>query len=101
MVAFCRHIVEAIEKLSRKHKEHLAVYDLNGGKDNLRRLAVALFCPNIDEFTWGVASRNASVRVPRPVSDKGCGYFEDRRPASNCNPYVVAQRIAATICLDE
>ena len=26
------------------------------------------------------------------------GYLEDRRPSSNCNPYVVAQKLVETIC---
>ncbi|XP_003743086.1 glutamine synthetase [Galendromus occidentalis] len=95
------HILEAIHKLSLKTAEHLAAYDANGGRDNSRRLEAEFFCPNTKDFSWGVASRRASIRIPRLVSDRGCGYFEDRRPASNCNPYLVAQRMAATICLDE
>ncbi|XP_003743087.1 glutamine synthetase [Galendromus occidentalis] len=95
------HIMEAIKKLSLKTAEHLAAYDPNGGKDNLRRLDAAMFCPNVKDFSWGVASRSAAIRIPRLVSDKGCGYFEDRRPSSNCNPYMVAHRMTATICLDE
>lgn len=49
----------------------------------------------------GVANRTASIRIPQNVADAGCGYFEDRRPASNCDPYAVASVILSTICLDE
>lgn len=49
----------------------------------------------------GVANRGASVRIPRGVADEGKGYFEDRRPSSNCDPYSVVEAILRTICLDE
>jgi glutamine synthetase len=34
-----------------------------------------------------VANRGASIRIPRECAAKGYGYFEDRRPASNADPY--------------
>ncbi|VDK34833.1 unnamed protein product [Gongylonema pulchrum] len=55
----------------------------------------------IKEFTWGVASRSCSVRIPRKTADEGMGYFEDRRPASNCDPYLVTMALARTVCLNE
>lgn len=33
--------------------------------------------------------------------DAGCGYFEDRRPSSNCDPYSVVGTILSTICLNK
>ena len=39
------------------------------------------------EFTWGVGDRGASVRIPQKVNDDGKGYFEDRRPCANIDPY--------------
>jgi glutamine synthetase len=44
----------------------------------------------------GVANRGASVRVGRETEQNGKGYFEDRRPASNMDPYVVTSMIAET-----
>jgi glutamine synthetase len=35
------------------------------------------------------------------VEQKGYGYLEDRRPSSNCDPYVAADRIIRTCLLDE
>jgi glutamine synthetase len=32
------------------------------------------------------------------VMEEGKGYFEDRRPASNCDPYLVTMLIAETCC---
>lgn len=29
------------------------------------------------------------------------GYFEDRRPSSNCDPYTVTDVMVRTTCLDE
>jgi hypothetical protein len=44
---------------------------------------------SIGAFSAGVANRGASIRIPRHVEAQGKGYFEDRRPASNCDPYEV------------
>lgn len=93
-------IYAAIEKLSKRVPEHLAVCDPWGRADNKHRLQKNLFFPKLDNFTWGVADRSADVRIPRHVADVGRGYFEDRRPASNCDPYDVAKRMVETICLD-
>lgn len=41
------------------------------------------------EFRLGVSDRGASIRIPLHVSVAGCGYFEDRRPCANIDPYVV------------
>lgn len=95
------HIERAIEKLSRKHREHIAAYDPRGGRDNERRLTGRHETSSIDDFTAGVADRGASVRIPRQVHEDRCGYLEDRRPASNCDPYVVAKAIVSTVCLSE
>ena len=94
-------IQKAIEKLSKKHEAHIRAYDPNGGKDNERRLTGKHETSSIHEFKSGVANRGASIRIPRGVSDEGKGYFEDRRPSSNCDPYSVVERILRTICLDE
>merc|ERR1712048_135550 len=37
------------------------------------------------------------IRVGRETWSEGKGYFEDRRPSSNCNPYVVTGKIMSTI----
>jgi len=94
-------IEAAIERLERNHSAHIALYDPKGGKDNARRLTGRHETSNISTFSAGVANRGASVRIPRQVADDGCGYLEDRRPASNCDPYVVSEAIIRTICLDE
>lgn len=94
-------IEEAIKKLAKRHKEHIVVYDPRGGKDNVRRLHGRLETSNINEFTYGVANRGASVRIPRSVDDEKKGYLEDRRPASNMDPYSVLNAIVRTCFIDK
>mmetsp|Transcript_45682 Transcript_45682/g.76271 ORF Transcript_45682/g.76271 Transcript_45682/m.76271 type:complete len:362 (+) Transcript_45682:122-1207(+) len=90
-------IKAAMEKLSKKHAEHIAVY----GAGNDRRLTGRHETASINNFKWGVADRGASIRIPRGTEATGMGYFEDRRPASNMDPYLVTGRIVKTILLDE
>jgi glutamine synthetase len=88
-------ILAAIEKLSTKQKEHIEAY----GKGNERRLTGAHETAPIDKFSFGVANRGCSVRIPRDAEAQKYGYFEDRRPASNMDPYVVTKMIVQTTCL--
>jgi len=94
-------IHQAINKLSKNHPEHIKAYDPRGGKDNERRLTGKHETSSINDFNAGVANRGCSIRIPRGVADEGKGYFEDRRPSSNCDPYTVVERILRTILLDE
>uniref|UniRef100_A0A1A8I013 Glutamine synthetase n=1 Tax=Nothobranchius kuhntae TaxID=321403 RepID=A0A1A8I013_NOTKU len=94
-----QYIEKAIEKLSKKHKEHISQYDPRGGSDNARRLTGLHETANIHDFSAGVANRGASIRIPRQVGKDGKGYFEDRRPAANCDPYAVTKAIAQTCLL--
>ena len=89
-------IIEAVEKLGRKHQEHIVMY----GVGNDRRLTGAHETAPIDKFSYGVAHRGASVRIPRVAKLEGKGYFEDRRPASNMDPYVVTGKIVKTTLID-
>jgi glutamine synthetase len=86
-------IEAAMEKLSVRQKEHMAVY----GEDNQLRMTGAHETSSYDKFSWGVANRGSSVRVPRQVAAEGKGYFEDRRPASNADPYQITGIIVETL----
>ena len=88
-------ILRAIDRLSAAHDEHIAAY----GEGNKDRLTGAHETASWREFTWGVANRGASVRVGRETERDGCGYMEDRRPSSNCDPYVVTSLIFKTTVL--
>ncbi|MET0155234.1 MAG: glutamine synthetase beta-grasp domain-containing protein [Rickettsiales bacterium] len=87
-------IRKAEHALSGKHKEHIAVY----GHNLEARLTGKHETCDINTFKTGVADRGSSIRVPRGVDLKGCGYFEDRRPGANADPYLVAARLCATVC---
>ena len=75
-------------------KEHIAVY----GHKNHQRLTGEHETASIDEFSYGVSNRGASIRIPILAVEKGYkGWLEDRRPASNADPYKVAGRIIQTV----
>ncbi len=74
--------------------EHIAVY----GPENHLRLTGLHETQSIDKFTYGLADRGASIRVPHAFINNGYkGYLEDRRPNSAADPYLVAGRIIKTI----
>jgi glutamine synthetase len=62
------------------------------GKGNESRILGKHETSTWDDFTWGVSDRGSSIRIPRLVNLEGKGYFEDRRPSANLNPYLVFTR---------
>ena len=75
-------------------EEHIAVY----GPDNHLRLTGLHETQSIDKFTYGIADRGSSIRVPHSFANNGYkGYLEDRRPNSQGDPYAIASRILKTI----
>lgn len=80
---------------------HLRVYDPNEGSDNKRRLTGKEMTSSFEQFSSGVADRTCSVLIPRHVDNEKKGYLEDRRPASNCDPYCVTEMIVRTTVLNE
>ena len=89
-------IMTAIYKLGAKHADHIANY----GSGNELRLSGLHETASFDEFTFGVANRGASIRIGRETEADGQGYFEDRRPSSNADPYTVTGMIMATVSED-
>ena len=82
------------EKLGEVHSEGIASY----GSDNDKRLTGLHETQKITEFSYGVSDRGASIRIPiYTVEHNWNGYLEDRRPASNADPYRVAARIIKTV----
>ena len=88
-------IQDAIAKLSTKHMEHIAVY----GEGNELRLTGKHETSPITEFSYGTANRGCSIRIPNETITNGRGYFEDRRPSSNMDPYLVCSKLFETCCL--
>ena len=65
----------------------IAVY----GAHNEQRLTGKHETQSIDQYSYGVSDRGASIRIPiGTVEDGWKGRIEDRRPASNADPYKVA-----------
>ncbi|WP_395666415.1 glutamine synthetase beta-grasp domain-containing protein [Methylocella sp.] len=74
--------------------DHIAVY----GPDNHLRLTGKHETQSIDMFSYGLADRGASIRIPHSFVINGYkGYLEDRRPNSQGDPYQIASRILKTI----
>jgi len=91
-------ILAAITKLSHVHSQHMSVY----GDGNDKRMSGQYETATYDTFSFDVdmpVNRGASIRIGYDTFKKGQGYFEDRRPASNCDPYLVTSAIANT-CID-
>jgi len=90
-------IYKYIYKLKSKHHEHMKVY----GKNNQHRLTGHHETASFDTFSYGIGTRNTSIRIGNDTYRDGKGYFEDRRPAANMDPYLVTSCIFQTCCLDE
>lgn len=88
--------ISAIQRiLSRMEVGHAALMASGAyGADNHLRLTGTHETSEMDRFTWGVGSRSSSVRIGRDTWRAGGGYFEDRRPAANMNPY----QVVAVLC---
>lgn len=81
------------EQFGKNIPRHISVY----GADNDQRLTGAHETQSIDKFSYGVSDRGASIRIPvGTIEDGWKGRLEDRRPASNADPYKVAAAIVTT-----
>lgn len=81
------------ETFGKNIRRHIEVY----GADNDQRLTGQHETQSIDAFTYGLYDRGASIRIPVATYEAGWkGRLEDRRPASNADPYKVAAAIIKT-----
>lgn len=83
------NIVKIINNLEEKHEEHINSF----GEDNELRLTGKLETSSISKFSSSVGGRNTSIRIPNEIYNKGCGYFEDRRPSSSADPYLIIKAL--------
>jgi glutamine synthetase len=75
-------------------KDAIAAY----GAYNDQRLTGKHETQSIKKFSYGISDRGASIRIPIAVPENGWkGWLEDRRPASNADPYRVAANIVNTV----
>tara|TARA_R110002012_G_scaffold26763_8_gene86694 strand:+ start:7456 stop:8511 length:1056 start_codon:yes stop_codon:yes gene_type:complete len=82
------------ESLGFFHQEHIEVY----GANNEKRLTGLHETQSIDKFSFGVSDRGSSIRIPiSTVKNNWKGYLEDRRPASNGDPYLILEKLVETV----
>jgi len=82
-----KYIDDMMKKFEAKHATHIKLY----GTDNDKRLTGIHETSSMDKFSYGAGNRACSFRIPTcTVSANGKGYVEDRRPASNVDPYIAS-----------
>ena len=80
-------------EFGKYHDEHIKEY----GAFNDERLTGIHETASIRDYSFGVSDRGASIRIPSYTPDHDWkGYVEDRRPASNADPYRIIARILKT-----
>ena len=90
------YFMNILDTMQERHKLHINEY----GEGNENRLTGDHETQHITTFSWGVADRGSSVRVPNTTALDGWkGYLEDRRPASNCDPYKVAKLLVDVVLI--
>jgi len=88
---------EYFNSIFKVFESRVKVHIENYGSDNHLRLTGKHETQSIDKFSWGVSDRGASIRVPKSVGETWKGYLEDRRPASNANPYCILNVICESL----
>jgi glutamine synthetase len=88
-----KKILEACNKLEERHKDHIEVY----GENNELRLTGKHETSSMENFSFGNSDRGSSIRIPVHTYTNERGYFEDRRPAANCDPYKVSNVMIETV----
>ena len=86
LTKICEHFGQNIDR-------HVSVY----GADNDQRLTGLHETQSIDKFSYGEYDRGASIRIPVATTNNNwMGRLEDRRPASNGDPYRIAAVVIQT-----
>jgi len=85
-----KYILKLMKLLDASHSTHIKNY----GSSNEQRLTGKHETQYIDTFSFGVSDRGASIRIPVSTAENWKGYLEDRRPASNADPYLITKLIA-------
>ena len=89
-------IHRVIQNMEKHHTKDIQHY----GKDNDKRLSGIYETSSYGVFSWGVGNRGASVRINNNTNRDGFGYFEDRRPAANMDPYLVTSILMQRVIED-
>lgn len=89
------YIEGLLKKMAPKHVLHISLYG-----NNEKRLTGHHETSNKEVFSYGVGNRASSVRIPTSTAAAKKGYIEDRRPASDMDPYVVGAAIIDTTLIE-
>ncbi len=90
------YIEGLLKKMAPRHQLHISLYG-----NNEKRLTGHHETSNKEVFSYGTGNRACSVRIPTSTAAEKKGYIEDRRPASDIDPYVVGAAIIDTTLLEE
>lgn len=87
-------IENAMKRLEERHDLHIANY---GDAIEQRLTGLHETC-SYKQFKYGDSDRGASIRIPVATYQAGKGYFEDRRPCANIDPYIVCRLLIEAVC---
>ena len=87
------NIERYMKAFEASHEDHIKVH----GKNNEARMTGDCETSSLGKFTYGIADRGASIRISRETSENERGYFEDRRPGSNADPYDIVRLFMETM----
>ena len=88
------HIIAGIKNLEACHGQTLRKYGYGKAANSDMRWAQK-------PFSYAVANGKVAVNIPRSAETDGRGYFEDRRPPSDADPYVVISELTRSTFQDE
>jgi len=90
------YIHDMMKRLAPKHEFHIELYG-----HNEKRLTGHHETSSKEHFSYGVGNRASSIRIPTSTAADKKGYIEDRRPASDIDPYVVGAVMIDTTLLKD
>jgi hypothetical protein len=86
-------IQDHLQRLHGSHAQHMTAY----GQGNTRRFSTLAGKPPQDlKFTCGFGNKTCSITIPRATLLNRGGYYTDRRPASNMDPYLVTMLLVSS-----
>jgi glutamine synthetase len=89
--------VNLIQNMKEAHSKDIVHF---GSENNKLRLGGKNETSKYDNFTYGIANRGCSIRIPRYFVNNLYGYIEDRRPGADMDPYVVTKIICSYALYD-
>lgn len=88
-----KEIMTAIEKMEKNNNRLVKTL----GEYSELRLTGKHETSSINEFSFGIGNRSATVRIPTQTAYENKGYLEWRAPSANCDPYLTTSELLASI----